>query len=361
MKSQVTLTKNELLGYIRPISSNFSSYGVAPVEIPSLFSDKLTSWIDKGYSAEMHYMSKHGTKRYRPKELEPWVTTILIFTLPYLHKKEELSKVISDSNRGYISRYALGRDYHKVLKKELNQITNSLTKTIGEFKSRIFVDSAPVMERALALTSGIGWFGKNSMLISKDSGSFNFIGVIYTDINCTELNNSHLKSHCGNCFKCGESCPTGAIVAPYTVDSNKCISYLTIENKGIIPLELRPLIGNRIYGCDDCQICCPWNRFAKYTNLSDFTPRNNLDTVSLLELFEWTEEEFSRRMEGSPIRRIGYDSWQRNIAVALGNSKEKGDKLLDVISALEKQSKNSSTLVTEHIDWALEILRKTLI
>ena len=310
----------------------------------------LGKWIENGFNADLDYMSKHGTKRTRPEELEPWTRSIIVFGMNYLPQNDDMKAVLFDPNKAYISRYSLGRDYHKVLKKRLNTFAKLLGEYVGEFKYRAFVDSAPVMERDLAKNAGVGWIGKNAMLINPTYGSFCFLGILYTNLDIIATNG--IDSHCGTCDKCIESCPTGAIVAPYEVDARRCISYLTIENKDAIPIELRDSVGNKIFGCDDCQICCPWNRFAKPTDVSDFKVRNNLDSISLKELFMWSELDFYKKTEGMSIRRVGYDGWLRNIAVALGN----GSRDSSVINLLIERKKEVSPLVVEHIDWAISKL-----
>ena len=251
------------------------------------------------------------------------------------------------TDTGVVSRYALGRDYHKVLRKRLQQLANRIEEAIGPHGYRVFVDSAPVLEKALAEKAGLGWIGKHSNLLDRKAGSWFFLGEIYTDIPLPA--DRPLKNHCGDCTACIDACPTGAIVAPYRVDARKCISYLTIELRGSIPESLRPLMGNRIYGCDDCQWVCPWNRFAQPSAESDFAPRNGLDAPSLIRLFDWSEEQFLDRTAGSPIRRIGYECWLRNIAVALGNCQTQAE----VVQALKKRQSHPSALVREHVQWAL--------
>ena len=308
---------------------------------------RLNEWLGKGYNADLEYMSKHGTKRTRPEELEPWTRSVIVVGMNYLPGDDNMPAVLADSDKAYLSRYCLGRDYHKVLKKRLGRLAQVMTDHLGEFSYRAFVDSAPVMERALARKAGVGWTGKNAMLINKKNGSFSFLGVLYTDLDLAPAKLS--ASLCGTCTKCLSSCPTGAIVAPYEVDARRCISYLTIENKGEIPLEFRSAIGNRIYGCDDCQICCPWNRFAQLTEEDDFNPRNDFKSISLAEVFMWSAEDFDQNTLGMAVRRAGYQGWVRNIAVALGNSTP-DPKTIDLL----KSRRNSvSELVDQHIDWAI--------
>jgi epoxyqueuosine reductase len=256
--------------------------------------------------------------------------------------------VLNHPELGYISRYALGRDYHKVLKKRLSQLADKIQKSIGEFGYRVFVDSAPVLEKPIAVKAGLGWVGKHSNILNRDSGSWFFLGEIYTDLELPETGAQ--QDHCGSCTACIDVCPTQAIVAPYDVDARRCISYLTIELKEAIPIEFRKAIGNRIYGCDDCQLICPWNRFAQETTENDYQVRNGLDSERLLALFSWSEAEFMRNMQGSPIRRIKFERWQRNLAIALGNAPYHSN----IVLALESQLSNASEMVVEHINWAIQ-------
>jgi epoxyqueuosine reductase len=263
--------------------------------------------------------------------------------------------VLGAPDRAYVSRYALGRDYHKVLRRRLQQLSDRVSSAIGPFSYRVFTDSAPVMEVALAQKSGIGWRGKHTLLLNREAGSYFFLGEIYTDLPLPV--DVQIPEHCGTCRKCLDACPTGAIVAPYELDARRCISYLTIEHKGAIPEALRPLIGNRVYGCDDCQLACPWNRYAQRTGEPDFNVRNGLDDVSLVELFGWSESEFHERLAGTAIHRIGYERWLRNIAVGLGNALgalERGPATVSIRAALEFRRDDASSLVREHVEWALE-------
>jgi len=256
--------------------------------------------------------------------------------------------ILNHPECAYISRYALGRDYHKLMRKRLQKLANKIENEIGSFGYRVFVDSAPVLEKPIAVKAGLGWMGKHTNILSRDAGSWFFLAEIYTDL---PLKPSKPEvNHCGECTACIDVCPTNAIIAPYKLDARLCISYLTIEHKGSIPVELRPLMGNRIYGCDDCQLICPWNRFSKKTELSDFSARHKLDVAVLVDLLQWSEEAFLQRMEGSSIRRIGYERWQRNIAIALGNAPSNKQ----IKQSLEKQLKRSSDMVREHLLWALE-------
>lgn len=309
----------------------------------------LLNWLDHGRQGEMGYMARHGRKRSRPQELLPGTLRVLSARMEYLPSfNNPPQDVLNTPDMGYISRYALGRDYHKVLRQRLSALARRIEEHVGQFGSRVFVDSAPVLEKALARNAGLGWIGKHTNLIHKDSGSWFFLGELYTDLPLPT--DPPARAHCGTCTACIAACPTGAIVGPYELDARRCISYLTIELRGSIPPELRPLIGNRIYGCDDCQLVCPWNRHAKSSDEQDFAPRNGLEAPLLVELFRWSEHEFYERTEGSAIRRIGYACWLRNIAVALGNAPTTGA----VVQALASRIHDDpSSLVREHVAWAL--------
>ena len=310
---------------------------------------RLLNWLDAGRHGEMDYMARHGATRARPAELVPGTVRIITARLNYWPASARAANdVLSDSHRGYVARYALGRDYHKVLRNRLERLAQRIADDAGPFGHRVFTDSAPVLEVALAARSGLGWRGKHTLLLTRDMGSYFFLGEIYTDLPLPVT--APVSGHCGTCTACIVACPTGAIVAPYELDARRCISYLTIELKGSIPEPLRPLIGNRVYGCDDCQLACPWNRYAVATTETDFSEvRNGLDGERLTTLFEWTEDEFLRRTEGSAIRRIGYERWSRNIAVALGNAAPGPT----IVAALEKRAGDPSPLVREHVVWAL--------
>ena len=308
----------------------------------------LMNWLHAGRHGEMHYMASHGTRRSRPQELLPGTIRVISARLDYLPGQAADSEaVMNDPQRGFISRYALGRDYHKVLRTRLQKLAERIEARVGPFQYRAFSDSAPVLEKALAEKAGLGWIGKHTNLIDKQTGSWFFLGELYTDLPLPV--DEPAGNHCGTCQACLDICPTRAIVAPYELDARRCISYLTIELRGAIPENLRPLIGNRIYGCDDCQLVCPWNRFAQPTPEPDFAPRHGLDAPELIELFSWTEEEFLKYTEGSAIRRIGYACWLRNVAVALGNA----PKSEAIIAALKARSDHPSELVREHVAWAL--------
>jgi epoxyqueuosine reductase len=326
----------------------FQQMGVSDIDLKE-HEDFLQQWLANGYHGEMSYMERHGSMRSRPPELHPGTIRVISVRMDYLPETStEVEALLQQPEKGVISRYALGRDYHKLMRKRLQALAHRIEQDIGAFGYRVFVDSAPVMEKALAEKAGLGWIGKHTNLINKKAGSWFFLGEIYTDLPL-EIDESGTE-HCGACVKCIEVCPTQAIVAPFKVDARRCISYLTIELRSSIPVEFRKQMGNRIYGCDDCQMVCPWNRFAHLTREADFAPRHGLDTPALIELFEWTEAEFLRRTEGSAIRRIGYECWLRNIAVALGNASTSDS----VISTLLTQLNNPSEMVKEHVIWALK-------
>lgn len=326
----------------------FQQVGVSDIDLQE-HEDYLNQWLAKGFHGEMSYMERHGTMRTRPPELHPGTIRVISVRMDYLPETNtEVEALLQQPSKGVISRYALGRDYHKLMRKRLQALAHKIEQSIGPFGYRVFVDSAPVMEKALAEKAGLGWIGKHSNLINKKAGSWFFLGEIYTDLPL-QIDQPG-SAHCGACVKCIDVCPTRAIVAPYKVDARRCISYLTIELRSSIPIEFRKQMGNRIYGCDDCQMVCPWNRFAHLTGESDFAPRHGLDTPELIELFAWTEPEFLRRTEGSAIRRIGHECWLRNIAVALGNAATSDA----VISALQTQLDSASEMVREHVIWALK-------
>ncbi len=325
----------------------FQAVGFSDVDLGE-HEDRLNHWLDSDFHGEMDYMQRHGTRRSRPQELHAGTIRVISVRLDYLPDIEsEVETLLKQPEKGVVSRYALGRDYHKMMRQRLQKLANKIESHAGPFGYRVFVDSAPVLEKALAEKAGLGWIGKHSNLINQKAGSWFFLGEIYTDLPLPP--DSKVTNHCGDCNKCIDICPTQAIVAPYTVDARRCISYLTIELRGSIPEEFRPMMGNRIYGCDDCQLVCPWNRFARPTEEPDFAPRHGLDTPELIELFEWTEAQFLKRTEGSAIRRIGHECWLRNIAIALGNA----PRSEAVILALQSHSKHPSEMVREHVDWAL--------
>jgi len=316
----------------------------------------LERWLADRFHGSMGYMERHGLMRSRPAELVPGTIRVISARMDYLSDAARpAAELMEEPHKALISRYALGRDYHKVLRRRLQRLANRIAEEIGPFGYRVFVDSAPVLEKALAEKAGLGWIGKHSNLLNRRAGSWFFLGEIYTDLPLPL--DSPAENHCGDCVRCLQDCPTGAIVAPYRVDARRCISYLTIELKGSIPEELRPLLGNRIYGCDDCQLACPWNRFARPSAEPDFAPRHGLDTASLLRLFGWTEREFLQRTQGSAIRRTGYEGWLRNIAVALGNSQPRDRTTREAVTeALQARLGDCSELVREHVEWALQRL-----
>jgi epoxyqueuosine reductase len=309
---------------------------------------RFLSWLRAGYQGDMDYMARHGTRRSRPADLVPGTLTVICTRMDYLPEPQvALEEVLADPARAFVSRYALGRDYHKVLRRRLQRLADRIAETIGPFGHRVFVDSAPVLEKPLAQKAGLGWVGKHTNLINHRNGSWFFLGEIYTDLDLPL--DQPAEDHCGRCRACLDVCPTGAIVSPYELDARRCISYLTIEHRGSIPEPLRPLLGNRIYGCDDCQLVCPWNRFARVTQESELLPRGGLDTATLIALFAWDEATFLARTEGSAIRRIGHRRWLRNLAVALGN----GPMTLEVRLALAARTNHPDPLVREHVQWAL--------
>lgn len=325
----------------------FGAIGITDIDLEQA-EGHLHEWLTRGFHGEMDYMARHGRKRSRPAELLPGTLRVISVRMDYLPPAgTEAEAVLNVPTAGYVSRYALGRDYHKVMRRRLQQLADRIEAKIGPFGYRAFTDSAPVLEKPLAQKAGLGWIGKHTNLLAREAGSWFFLGELYTDLPLPV--DSPIASHCGNCRACIDICPTQAIVAPYQLDARRCISYLTIELKGTIPEPLRPLIGNRIYGCDDCQLVCPWNRFARPSNEPDFAPRHGLDAPRLIDLFAWREDEFLARTEGSAIRRIGHERWLRNIAVALGNAPHSAG----IIEALRARADHPSALVREHVAWAL--------
>ena len=325
----------------------FGEIGIADTGLESEEAH-LLAWLDAGRHGEMDYMARHGVRRARPAEFLPGTLRVITARLDYLAPgARDAATTLADRGKAYVSRYALGRDYHKVLRGKLGRLAGRIAASVGGFRYRVFTDSAPVLEVALAAKSGLGWRGKHTLLLTREAGSFFFLGEIYTDLPLPVT--AATSAHCGSCSSCIDACPTGAIVAPYELDARRCISYLTIELKGSIPEALRPLIGNRVYGCDDCQLACPWNRYANMAGEGDFAVRNGLDDADLVTLFGWTSDEFSRRMEGSAIRRIGYVRWLRNLAVGLGNA----DYDSAIVQALTARRDDPSPLVREHVGWAL--------
>ncbi len=325
----------------------FAAVGVARAEVGAA-ADELRAWLAAGCHGEMDYMARHAELRADPRQLHPGTVTVISVAVDYL----QMAKLTDTPEQAVISRYALGRDYHKVVRGRLQKLADVIAARIGPFGYRVFSDSAPVMEVHFAQQAGLGWRGKHTLLLSQQ-GSWRFLGEIYCDLPLAP--DTPAEEHCGTCTACLDACPTRAIVAPYRVDARRCISYLTIELHGAIPEEFRPLIGNRVYGCDDCQTCCPWNRFAQLGD-PEYSPRHWLDDARLVELFAWTEAEFEERLAGNPIRRIGHERWLRNIAVALGNAPDSAETR----SALVSRAGHPSPLVREHVAWALARLEATV-
>jgi epoxyqueuosine reductase len=330
------------------LALGFDAIGITGIEL-SADEAHFRDWLAAGFAGQMTYMSRYGTKRSRPAELIPGTVSCISARLNYWpDAAASAAATLADPDAGYISRYALGRDYHKTMRSRLQKLTERIVESVGPFGHRVFTDSAPVLEKALARNAGLGWIGKHTNLIGKDSGSYFFLGEVYVDLELPP--DSAASAHCGSCSACLPACPTGAIVAPYRLDARRCISYLTIELKGSIPAELRALVGNRVYGCDDCQLVCPWNKFARSTCEPDFAPRHGLDAARLIDLFAWSEAEFLQKTAGSAIRRIGYAQWLRNVAVCLGNAPQSST----VLAALRERSDDPSELVREHVAWAIE-------
>jgi epoxyqueuosine reductase len=326
----------------------FQQVGITDTDLPDAEAH-LKNWLGNDFQGEMDYMQRHGEKRSRPALLQPGTTRIISARMDYLPETASaINQALDNPYLAYISRYALGRDYHKLMRNRLQKLADKIRNEVGDFGYRAFVDSAPVLEKALAEKAGLGWIGKHSNLINRKAGSWFFLGEIFTDLQLPV--DSATENHCGTCKACLDICPTQAIVGPYQVDARRCVSYLTIELHGSIPEPLRPLLGNRIYGCDDCQLVCPWNRFAKLSAEKDFHPRHKLNTQQLLDVFAWEEAEFLAKTEGSAIRRIGHQRWLRNIAVALGNALPSPL----IIDALTARLAHPSELVKEHVRWALD-------
>jgi epoxyqueuosine reductase len=325
----------------------FNAVGIADVNLGAA-ETRLAEWLARGFHGELEYMTRHSTKRARPAELVPGTVRVITARMDYLPQAADAQDVLGQPSLAYIARYAVGRDYHKVLRARLQRLADRIADEIGDFGYRVFTDSAPVMEVELAARAGLGWRGKNTLLLARDAGSYFFLGEIYTDLPLPV--DAPVPEHCGACTRCIDICPTHAIVAPYSLDARRCISYLTIELKGSIPVELRPLIGNRVYGCDDCQLVCPWNKYARPTSEPDFRVRHGLDAAELVNLFAWTEQEFHARLAGSAIHRIGYERWSRNLAVGLGNAPTSRQ----IINALHARKDDPSALVREHVEWALK-------
>lgn len=311
----------------------------------------LEAWLAKDYHGEMSYMTAHGEKRSRPEQLISGTTRVISARMDYLPTDTRRMETLRSPLQAYISRYALGRDYHKLIRKRLSRLIDRINTAVGtdEYSFRAFTDSAPVLEKAMAENSGLGWIGKNTLLLNRSAGSWFFLGEIYTDLPIP-MDQIESFSHCGSCTACLDICPTSAFTGPYQLDARRCISYLTIECKSSIPNELRPLMGNRVFGCDDCQLVCPWNRFENRTNEADFHPRQGLEDAELIGLFKWSRDEFLNKTEGSAIRRAGYDCWLRNIAIALGNA----PATMEIVNALNMRLADAPELVKEHILWALD-------
>src|SRR5277367_1154907 len=334
-----------LRGWARELG--FTGLGVANIDLPADDAHFL-DWLRAGFGGEMRYMSRHGTKRSRPVELLPGTVSCISVRMNYWPEDAaDAEATLADRRVAYVSRYALGRDYHKLMRARLQKLCDRIQDAVGPFGHRVFTDSAPVLEKALARNAGLGWIGKHTNLIDRDAGSYFFLGEIYLDLQLPA--DAPSSAHCGSCTACIPACPTGAIVAPYRLDARRCISYLTIELAGSIPLEFRAAIGNRIYGCDDCQMVCPWNKFARPTAEKDFAVRHGLDASQLTGLFAWSEADFEEKTQGSAIRRIGYERWLRNIAVALGNAPPSKP----LVESLRRRAQHPSPLVREHVHWAL--------
>ena len=327
-------------------AAGFQRVGISGIELGD-DEAHLRDWLAQGLYGSMDWMARHGTLRARPAELVPGTIRVISVGLDYGQDQDAAWQTLNDGERAYVARYALGRDYHKLLRNRLQKLAEQVQAEIGPFGYRAFTDSAPVLERALARNAGLGWIGKHTCLIDRDGGSWFFLGELFVDIPLPI--DPPASAHCGTCTRCIDICPTRAITAPYRLDARRCISYLTIEHDGSIDEALRPLIGNRIFGCDDCQLVCPWNKFARRTDEPDFRARNNLDRASLVELFAWDKDEFLRRTEGSAIRRSGHERWLRNIAVALGNA----PTTPEVLAALASRRDHPSPVVREHVAWAL--------
>ncbi len=344
--AELVSLKQDIIDWSRELG--FQQLGVADVDLEAA-GRQLDDWLRRGFHGSMDYMSKHGSRRSRPAELVPGTVRIISVRMNYLSDRQEQAKRLLDHpSKAYISRYAVGRDYHKVVRKRLAKLAKRIEDRIGPFGYRAFVDSAPVLEKPAAENAGIGWIGKHTNVINRDAGSWFFLGELYTDLPLPV--DEEASGHCGSCTACIDVCPTKAIVAPYVLDARRCISYLTIESREAIPVEFRKAIGNRVYGCDDCQLFCPWNKFAAASAEDDFKPRHGLDDATLVELFGWTEDQWLRRTAGSAIRRVGYPRWLANIAIGLGNA----DTEPGLVAALEARRDFPDAVVREHVAWALE-------
>jgi epoxyqueuosine reductase len=343
-------TPEELVRRIRAWASDlgFQQVGISDLDLSDAEA-RLSDWLGRQYHGDMAYMERHGTKRSRPAELVPGTLSVIAVRMDYLPEPQDRAKALLDHpDKAYVSRYALGRDYHKVVRGRLRTLARRIEQRVGPFGNRVFVDSAPVLEKPLAEKAGLGWIGKHTNLINASEGSWFFLGELYTDLPLPP--DEKASGHCGSCRACIDVCPTDAIVAPYQLDARRCISYLTIEHHGSVPEQFRKAVGNRIYGCDDCQLFCPWNKFAQPTAEADFRPRHGLGDAALADLFHWDEATWLERTEGSAIRRIGFGRWLRNIAIALGNARTSPA----IISALEARRQHPDPVVREHVEWALE-------
>lgn len=331
----------------------FQQLGVTDTQLVEA-EQKFNAWIALNHHGEMSYMSRHGLKRSRPELLEPGTLRVISVRMDYFPEFQEQAELqLTQLDKGYVSRYALGRDYHKLMRKRLQKLAQKIDAQVKGYHYRAYVDSAPVLEKPLAEKAGLGWIGKHTNLINSRAGSWFFLGEIYTNIPLAIDAQQTNQAHCGHCTACLDACPTQAIIAPYQVDARRCISYLTIELKGSIPVKYRHAIGNRIYGCDDCQLVCPWNKFSSISSEMDYQSRYQLDNSSLISLFNWTEEQFLSRFQGSAIRRIGYQSWLRNISIALGNLLAKDKQNEQIIKLLKQRLHNANEILTEHFQWAL--------
>jgi epoxyqueuosine reductase len=340
----------------------FSAVGITDIQLDDA-GLKLQEWLKKGRHGEMAYMAAHGDMRWQPQALHPNTQSIVSLRLDYLEHEPDPQSLLEDSDTAYISRYALGRDYHKVIRGKLKRLVQQIDQYLSDnqhtgFDARVFTDSAPILEKALAEKAGLGWIGKNTLLLNENAGSWFFLGEVLTNLPLPETGIAQ-TNRCGSCSACIDVCPTNAIVAPYELDARLCISYLTIEHRGSIPVELREPMGNRVFGCDDCQLVCPWNRYAAHNAEADFKPRHGLQAPQLIELFNWDEQTFLTKTEGSPIRRTGYHGWLRNLAIGLGNSlgaADPGVKKVGVKKVIEslKARLGKNDLVDEHIDWAVQ-------
>jgi epoxyqueuosine reductase len=325
----------------------FQQVGIAGLDLAE-HEGHLARWLAAGYHGEMDYMAAHGSKRSHPEELVPGTLRVISLRMDYLPGDTRMAERLGERDKAYVSRYALGRDYHKLIRKRVQHLAERIGAAIGPFGFRAFVDSAPVLEKAIAEQAGLGWIGKNTLVLNRKAGSYFFLAELFVDIPLP-VDPPHASEHCGRCTACLNVCPTQAFVGPYVLDARRCISYLTIELKTAIPEELRGLIGNRVFGCDDCQMVCPWNRFARPTAEADFSPRHQLDNAELATLFRWDESTFLANTEGSPLRRAGFERWLRNLAVGLGNA----PTTIVVLEALEARRDHPSELVREHVEWAL--------